>query len=299
MTLSNHLKADLLLVWVTMLAAAGWIFSKETLTEMSPIFFIGLRFLLAGIVVGLIGHQALRQLNRRGLLRTAAVGLVFSVALVCWILGLAYSQHLGVGAFLTSLGVVLVPLVARAFGDRVGGGVWAAIPIAIAGLGCLSLDSEFHLGRGEIGFLLAALIFAIYFTLNSRAAAKTSPIALTSVQLTVVGLVALPLGWMVEGAPNVESSSIWLWFAASVLIATAWRFFLQTKAQSMAPPSHTAIIMVLEPVWTALLAAAWYGETMSSLQFAGCGLILLALLTTRYSALRHWIKSLRQTGSRI
>ncbi len=292
MVLSNHLKADLLLVWVTLLAAAGWIFSSEALVGLTPIFFIGLRFLLAGIVVGVIGHRQLRQLDRRGLLRTALVGLVFSVALVFWILGLAHAHHLGVGAFLTSLGVVLVPIFALLLGDRAPATTWLALPIAAGGLACLSLDSEFKLGLGEYSFLTAAFIFAFYFTLNSRAAAKTSPIALTAVQLTVVGCVALPLGLMVEGTPDVQPSAIWGWFAASVLIATAWRFFLQTRAQGMAPASHSAIIMVLEPIWTALLAAFWYGETMTQMQFIGCGLILVALLTTRAGALKQGLFAL-------
>jgi len=288
LALSNHLKADLLLVWVTLLAAAGWIFSSEALAGLTPIFFIGFRFLLAGLVVGAVGHRELRQLDRRALLRTALVGLIFSIALVFWILGLAHANHMGIGAFLTSLGVVLVPIVALLQGDKAPATTWLALPIAAGGLACLSLDSEFEMGAGEYSFLTAAFIFAFYFTLNSRAAAKTSPIALTAVQLTVVGCVALPLGLIVEGTPALQPATIWGWFAASVLIATAWRFFLQTRAQGMAPASHTAIIMVLEPIWTALLAAFWYGETMTSMQFIGCGLILVALLTTRAGALKQW-----------
>jgi len=286
---SNHIRADLLLVLVTLLAAAGWIFSSEALTGLTPIVFIGMRFFMAGLIVAAVGHKHIRQLGRRGLLRTVLVGLVFSVALIFWILGLAHGQHMGVGAFLTSLGVVLVPAFALLFGDRASLSTWLALPVAAGGLACLSLDGDFTFGTGEFAFLTAAFIFAFYFTLNSRAAARTSPLALTAVQLIVVGLVALPVGIAVEGWPTVQPAAIWSWFAASVVIATACRFFVQTHAQSLAPASHAALIMVLEPIWTALLAAVWYGETMTSLQFAGCTLILIALLATRASALRQWL----------
>ena len=291
--MSQHLKADLLLVMVTILAAAGWIFSNEALQGLSPIVFIGSRFLLAGLVVAAVGHRALRQLRSRDFVRTALVGLVFSVALVFWIMGLALGQHLGVGAFLSSLGVVFVPVLALFLGDRASWTTWLALPVAAAGLACLSLDSEFVIGTGEYAFMAAAFLFAFYFTLNSRAAARTSPIALTAVQLTVVGLVTLPFGLAIEGTPDTGDLHIWDWFLASVFIATAGRFFLQTRAQSMAPASHTALIMILEPVWTALLAALWYGETMTLMQFSGCALILLALLTTRAAVLRQllgWVR---------
>lgn len=292
--LSNHLKADLLLVLVTLLAAAGWVFSSEALQGFTPIYFIGLRFLLAGLIVAAVGYRALLKLNARDLLRTALVGAVFSVALAFWIQGLALGQHMGIGAFLTSLGVVLVPLVALITGDRAPRSVWLALPIAIAGLGCLSLDGEFSFGVGEYCYLTAAALFAVYFTLNSRAAVRTSPLALTAVQLTVAGLVTLPLGIALEGWPEGQPVDIWSWFAASVVIATACRFFLQTRAQGMAPASHTAIIMVLEPVWTALLGVLWYSEAMTLMQFIGCGLILIALLTTRAGALRQWLGARRQ-----
>ena len=59
------------------------------------------------------------------------------------------------------------------------------------------------------------------------------------------------------------------------------RFLLQLLGQSLTTPSHAALIMMLEPVWTALAAAWWFGETMSALQLVGCGLIFMALVVSR------------------
>jgi drug/metabolite transporter (DMT)-like permease len=87
-----------------------------------------------------------------------------------------------------------------------------------------------------------------------------------------------------------QPNAIWGWLIASVLIATSLRFLLQTRAQSMAPPSHTAIIMTLEPVWTALFAALWLDETMTPLQLSGCTLIFLAMLVNRWPAVRAWLR---------
>ena len=192
---SNAVKSDLILLVVTLLAASGWIFSKEALSGMPPLLFIGLRFLLAGLILAVFGWHALRLLGRNGIVRTALIGLSFSVAMIFWILGLHHAQHVGVGAFLSCLGAVLVPFVAAFFGERANRAVWSSLPIAALGLALLALDNQFEMGWGELSFLCAAVMFAFTFVLSSRAAAKTSPIALAAIQLVVVGLVALPVSW--------------------------------------------------------------------------------------------------------
>ncbi|MEL0028445.1 MAG: EamA family transporter, partial [Perlucidibaca sp.] len=65
---------------------------------------------------------------------------------------------------------------------------------------------------------------------------------------------------------------------------------LQTQAQSLSPHSHGVVILVVEPIWVAVLAAIWFGETMTGTQLAGCALIFAALLISRSAALRDWLQ---------
>jgi drug/metabolite transporter (DMT)-like permease len=283
----HHLKADLLLVIVTLLAAAGWIFSKETLQGMPPILFIGTRFLLAGIVLALLGLSAFKTLSAQALKRSLMTGAVFSVAMMCWIMGLFNAHHVGEGAFITSMGVVLVPIMARwIFGDTPPASTWIALPVAVAGLALLSLDNGLHLDSGQLFFLAAATIFALHFNLNTRMVAEVPVLVLTSIQLIVVGIVALSVSSNVEVWPEQVSGNIWAWFLASAVIATSLRFYLQTFAQGLAPASHAAVILTIEPIWTTLLAGWWFGEVMSVVQWLGCGLIFSALLINRW----QWVK---------
>ncbi|MBV0934236.1 DMT family transporter [Marinobacterium weihaiense] len=288
--MSTHHKADLLLLLTTLLAAAGWIFSREAVQGLAPLLFMALRFISAGLILALIGWSAMRAFTRRQWLSAGWVGLLFGIAMSFWILGLEMATHVGVGAFLTSLGVVMVPLISLLFGDRPGPFVFMSIPFVIAGLACLSLDSEFHLGLAEIFFLLSALFIALMFILNSRAAARLPVLPLTAVQLLVTGLVTGLCSLVLEEWTFSQPANIWGWVIASALIATSLRFLLQTRGQSLAPPSHTAIIMTLEPVWTALFAALWLGESMTALQFSGCALIFMAMLVNRWPAVRAWLR---------
>jgi len=79
---------------------------------------------------------------------------------------------------------------------------------------------------------------------------------------------------------------------ASAILATTLRFFVQLRGQSLTSASHAAVILMLEPMWTALVAAWWFGETMSAQQFLGCALIFSALVLSRWRWVRDLLRSL-------
>ena len=280
-------QADALLLLVTALAAGGWIFSKEALAGMPPLLFIGTRFLLAGLILLGFAWPALRKMPARRIQRGLLVGVLFSAAIAFWVSGLYHSDHLGESAFINSLGILLVPVVARLlFGDRPPHSTWVALPVAFAGFSLLSLNAGFNVEASQLLMVCAALCFALLINVNTRVVRNVPALPLTTLQLISVGVVLTSLSLVVEHQPLALSPSILGWFMACVLLASSLRFFLQIKAQSMTTPSHAAVILMLEAVWTALFAAWWFGETMTSLQLLGCSLIFAALLINRW----YWVR---------
>lgn len=304
-------KADLYLVIVTLMASISWMFSHEALQLMPPLLFIGSRFFMAGALLALIGWRSLRQLDAEQWRRGLEVGLVFGIAMSCWIMGLKHATHVGEGAFLTSLAVVLVPVIGRLlFAQSAPMSTWLALPVAVAGLALLAAPEGMGLAPGQAFFIGAATLFALYYNLNTRAAnhgevrqkdgsrkaiARIPAIALTAVSLLTVGSLASLLSLVLEPGQATAVTLSWElvgWVAASALIGTAGRFLLQTHAQSLSTHSHGVVIMVVEPVWTAIIAALWLGESMDMRQLSGCLLIFTALLVTRWRALRTMLKQL-------
>ncbi len=284
------LKADVILVFVALLAAFGWIFSKEALVGLPPLLFIGMRFFAAGVVLVLSGRTRFSSLTASHARSALLSGLLFSCAISLWILGLKYSEHLGVGAFLTSLAVVLVPMISRIlYGEQSSLSNWLALPVAFTGLALLALKGDLHWEGGQLFFVIAALFFALLFTYTSQVVQRMSAITLTAIQLLSVGVVTLLLSLVLETWPQQVETSIWAWLLTSTLIATSMRFFLQIYAQSLAPASHTAVILIIEPVLTSVAAAIWFGERMTALQGAGCGLIFTALVIARWPFIRKML----------
>jgi drug/metabolite transporter (DMT)-like permease len=290
--LSSHsFKADVLLVIVTLLAAISWMFSKEAVSEMPPLLFIGSRFLLAGIFLALFSQSSLIGLNRKQWLASAQVGILFGLSMCLWIFGLFHAKNLGEGAFITSIASILVaPISYLIFKANVERSNWLALPVAFIGLGLLGLENGFHPEKSQLFFLGAAILLSLTFILNGRAAARMSAVALTAISLSFVGIMAIIISAYGETWPADVTGSMAKWLLLSALIGTAARFLLQTYAQGLTTPSHAAVIMILEPIWTALIAAAWFNERMSTLQLIGCSLIFSALIINRWSSVQGWLK---------
>lgn len=313
MPLANSTRADILLVVVTLLAAISWMFSKEAVMLMPPLLFLALRFLLAGLLLGVLALPMLGSLTREQVFQAIRVGLVFAAGMSCWIMGLQFGSHVGVGAFLTSLGVVLVPVFGKlVFRESPPASTWVALPVAVCGLALLSLGGKSLAGgfdAGQLFYVAAAAIFAIYFTLNTRAAnhrqvtdasgqakqlERVPALALTAMVMLTVGSATSLLSFALEPwQPTLShfSPAIAWWIFLSAVVGSAARFLLQTYAQSLSTNSHGVVIMVVEPVWTALFAAMWFGETMQAIQLAGCALIFAALLISRARALQRALRS--------
>ena len=288
----HSLKADFYLVIVTLLAAISWMFSKEALSEMPPLLFIGSRFLLAGIFLALFSKRSLIGLNPKQWLASAQVGVLFGLSMCLWIFGLFYAKNLGEGAFITSIASILVaPISYFIFKAKVERSNWIALPVALIGLALLSLENGFQPESSQVFFLAAAILLSLTFILNGRAAARMSATALTAISLSFVGIMAIIISAFLETWPQQTTSSMIQWLLLSAVIGTAARFLLQTYAQGLTTPSHAAVIMILEPIWTALIAAAWFNERMSGLQAIGCSLIFAALIINRWSNVRMWLKA--------
>ncbi len=287
----HALKADFILIIVTLLAAISWMFSKEAVNEMPPLLFIGSRFLLAGLFLALFSKRSLIGLNPKQWLASAQVGILFGLSMCLWIFGLFHAKNLGEGAFITSIASILVaPISYFIFKAKVEKSNWIALPISFFGLALLGLENGFHPEASQLFFLGAAVLLSLTFILNGRAAARMSAAALTAISLSFVGIMGIIISAATETWPEAATSSMLQWLVLSALIGTAARFLLQTYAQGLTTPSHAAVIMILEPIWTALIAAAWFNERMSNLQLIGCSLIFAALLINRWSSVQAWFK---------
>lgn len=288
-------RGELFILTATVLAAAGWLFSKEAIVGLPPAGFVGWRFVLAALIMLPFCYQQLRATSLPLLAKGAAIGLVMTLNLIFWIQGISHSEGIGEGAFIMSLAMLMVPPLAwLVFKERPSRTFWVALPIAVIGLFLLTLGNGLTLSTGQLFFLAASLSLAMYFNLNGRFARRIDPVALTCIQLMVVGVCHLLYSAGFEQWPDAIPAVTWGWFAASVLLATSLRFGFQTVGQKFSDVGNAALIMMLEPVWTVLISVFWYHEPMPLQKVFGCVLILVALFSYRSAGLLTWYRAKRR-----
>lgn len=270
----------LLMVLVTLLAAAGWLFSKEAIRELPPAAFIGSRFLLAALLLLPLAWLREPPPTRAQLLRAAGCGTLLGASLLLWVTAISQSDALGSGAFIMSVATLMAPLAAwGAFRAKPGRHYWLTLPIAIAGLLLLSSSTHWGVSLSLFWFLTAATTLGIQLAVHRHFAQSIAPTWLTCIQLAMTGLLGTLLSLLTEQWPEAGvSHGIWGWFAASVLIATTLRYWLLTHALSKMTTAHAALMMLLEPVWTLLLSTLFYSEPLGGAKLAGAGLVLGALV---------------------
>lgn len=280
--LNSERKATIILIVTTMLAAFGWIFSKETIQGLPPFGFIGARFTIASLCLLPLCYRPLLSANMRDVFAASGVGLLLGSAVMTWIYAISISDTLGEGAFIMSLSMLFVPVIAWVmFRQRPQRIFWVSLPIAVLGLACLSLADGWKQSASQLWFLGAALILALHFNVNSKYSQKLPVLLLTCLQLFSAGCLGLVVSYFVESFPSEVESSIWWWFALSTLLATSLRYVMQTMGQKFVQAGNAALIMILEPVWTVVLSILWYGEVLTTNKLIGCLLILFSLVIYR------------------
>lgn len=287
-------RAYIFMVLATMMAASGWMFSLHALEGLPPLLFIGVRFMLAGLVVGTVAAACENRPSWRDLMVASAPGVLLALAMLLWILGLSVAGNIGVGAFICSLGSILAPFAGRiVFKWPVAPATRLAAAIAVCGLALLLVKGGIAPRSADLLFLASAVASSLAFVANARLAASIPVLLLTAVQLEVAGVVnfAASAIWEVWPAWPYASATTVGWLLASVFIATSVRYFLQLKAQGAGPVGDMALLMCLEPVWTSAFAKLWLGTGMSVGQFIGCALVLSALLVNGWP--RHNVSASR------
>jgi drug/metabolite transporter (DMT)-like permease len=285
----HNLLAHILLIGVVLVWGCTFPLVKSALNDISPLLFNLLRMTLAALVLILLNFKQLRGLTRPELRLCLTAGLFLALGYSFQTSGLARTTP-SKSAFLTGLVVVIVPIlslmpgVAPRTSPKPNAIVFLGAILAFAGLILLTstpgtgaaLLSGMHLG--EWLTLLCAIAFAAHLLSLAHAAPQLSARRLGTLQIafaSIFMLFALPLG----GRPSLHlTPAAVIALAITALLATAAAFTIQSWAQQLLPPTHTALILTLEPVFAGLTSLLFFHERFGPRELLGAALILAGIL---------------------
>jgi drug/metabolite transporter (DMT)-like permease len=247
---------------------------------------------LASIALIFVNRRSLRHLTRSTLISGSVVGLFLAAGYQFQTAGLARTTA-AKSAFITGLVVVFVPLLtaipairpATAHAPRWPSALGALL--AFAGLLLLTTPAGTSwanlftsIGPGDLLTLLCAIAFAGHLLALAHTSTRIPIAQLATLQISVAALVmaiTLPLGGRIylHVTPRLIIA-----LAVTSLFATAAAFTIQSWAQQHLPPTHTALLLTLEPVFAWLISFLFLGERLGARSLAGAGLIFAGILIT-------------------
>jgi drug/metabolite transporter (DMT)-like permease len=267
----------LALVGVTAVWGATFVVVRDAVAAIPPFAFVAYRFLAAAALLAAVRPRTLARPEPR----MVAAGVVTGVALFAGYgfqtVGLQYTTASNAG-FITGLAVVLTPLLAAVVlreRPRLGPALGAAL--AFAGLALLSLQS-LQVRRGDALVLGCAVAFAAHILLLGRFAPRYSSYQLAVMQLGTVGVLALGWAGVSGGLVAPTGAQVWLALAVTTVLASAAGFLIQTRAQREVPPTKTAVILTMEPVFAGLFGFLLAGERLGARGWVGACCILAGML---------------------
>lgn len=248
---------------------------QEAVERVEPLPFLAVRFLLGAAALWPIARR--RPASPNELRDGVQAGVALLVGYVLQTVGLQYTSS-ATSAFITYMLVVFVPVLALVLLRRRPHPVTlAGIAVAVVGLVLLTDPGGegTGFGRGELLTLGCAVAFAAHVVILGETAHRHDPVRLAAIQVAVVGAGCLvpgaALGGYRFGAVAVGAA------VATALFATAAAFVLQVRGQATVPPARAALLLLLEPVFAALLASAT-GDPLRAVQLGGATLILVAVV---------------------
>ncbi|MDN4163213.1 DMT family transporter [Nocardioides abyssi] len=249
---------------------------KDLLERVPTLDFLAVRFAIAGLVMLVVAPRAVLRLSAASRRRAVVLGGVYGVAQILQTAGLAHTAA-SVSGFITGMYVVLTPvLAALLLRSRTTPLTWAAVALATGGLAVLTLDGV-AVGYGEAITLVSAVLYALHIVGLGAWSNAREALGMSVVQLLVIAVICL-VATAPDGIVLPPTTADWLSVLYMALFAGALALIGQTWAQAHLPPTRTAIIMSMEPVFAAFFAVLLGGESLTGRMALGGLMVLAAML---------------------
>lgn len=273
-------RQEIALVMVTMLWGSTFLIIHIAMQHSGPLFFVGLRFTIAGLMALLVFRKHMSGLTRYEVGAGIAIGSALFLGYYLQTHGLRTITS-SQSAFITALYVPIVPLLQWAVLKRPPGLMsWIGVALAFTGLILLAGPDAGTLSfsPGEAATLAGAVAIAAEIILIGLFASKVDSRRVTFVQLMTAGLLSFALMPVLGEAIPAFS---WLWAGAAIGLGLASAVIQLTMnwAQKSVSPTRATVIYAGEPVWGGIVGRL-AGDRLPALALVGAALIVAGVIAS-------------------
>ena len=269
-----------ILLFVTLVWGTTFPLLKTASSTLSGVEISGIRFALAAVCMA----PFMRKVPMRTWVDGAVLGALALVSYVSQAFGMQFISS-NRSAFLTSLAVLMVPLLGLFWGARLSVTTLCAALLACVGIGFMSWEGGAH-WIGDSATVVCALAYALYVIVLSQRSSGHDSRQLTATQIafmavfSAVWIACAGIGNDALGTLCARLAPHGLLLVYLGVVATAGMLLLQAIAQRQVPADKASVIYAMEPVFAALFGWLWLNEVLSSRAALGGAMVVVAVLVS-------------------
>lgn len=277
--MKTSLKADLMLLLVTLCWGISYFLMDVCLAEINPMNLNAIRFLVAFIVAYCLGFKQMQHVSRE----TIKYAFYISITLIFVYCGATYGvlyTSLSNCGFINGLSTVFTPIVGFFFYKRhPEKKLVLVVAMCMIGIALLSLDETFRPAFGDILCLVSATAYAfdLQITENAVKHEEVNAFQLGVFQLGFVGVYMLILSFIIPDSTLPQTPKVWAAALFLAIFCTGLAFIVQAIAQQYTSANHVGVIFALEPVFSGITAFFLAGEVLLPRAYFGAFLMVASL----------------------
>lgn len=292
------LSGYIMLFFTALLWGGAFIFQKNSAQFLDPFSFNFLRFgfsvpallLLKFLPKQLFSPNSHYSKPKKITQSTWFVGSIaglfmfLGISLQQW--GLAYTTA-GKSGFLTSLYIIIVPILALFIGQRCKSEVWVAAVITIIGVyllgGGIGSEQNDGLNLGDFMTLLCTIAWAaqvLWLGIYARYNNVLNIVITQMIVVTFLSAITMLIQALLQHKLNLNLSIVWQLrydILYTSIVSTAIAFTLQVLGQRHVPATNAALIMSSESIFALLFGIIFLYENITTTILIGCFCILCGI----------------------
>ncbi len=280
------LRSSFLLFLAAFIWGVAFVAQSVGMDYMGPFSFNGARFLMGSIVLlPLVIYRRKkdkeRHIARAGIRITITGGICCGLAL-CFAallqqIGIMYTT-VGKAGFITTLYIIIVPIMGIFLKKKVPGKVWLAAVIAAAGMYLLCMSESLRLSKGDTYVFLCALLFSVHILVIDYFSPKADGVELSCLQFLTAGVICFAAALVLEKPQlsNFIDGIIPLAYAG--IMSSGVAYTLQIIGQKDLDPTVASLILSLESVVSMLAGWVILGQALNPRELFGCILVFGAVI---------------------
>ena len=296
--MSKKMQSNILLLFTALIWGSSFVAQKSGMDYIEPFTFNGIRMVIGGLVlipfILLMDRKKARdgaaepmsdeekaKARKKIIAGGICCGLAIFVASSLQQFGVSYTTA-GKAGFITTLYVVIVPIISVLLRKRVRPIMWLCVVLGAVGLYLLCMtDDSFKLAFGDMLVLLCAVAFAVHIMVVDHFAAKLDGTKLSCIQFLTSGILGL-IGMAIFESPDINAIlDCWLPILYAGVLSCGLGYTFQVIAQNYAEPTVASLLMSLESVFAVISGAILLHETMSMRELTGCAVIFAAVIISQ------------------